>query len=135
VGPSFRMGPAGTRVAAGETAGAAGSVANPRVWVIVADALDPLPSLDEFSGKILAAAVAAGVFLIAKGGEGTCDAKGTAQCPNTYPSKGVGFAIAGAGLVAAGAGLWGLLSTPSEPPVSHARLDLGPGWLNLRGTF
>jgi len=82
-----------------------------------------------------AAAVAAGVFLIAKGGEGTCHATGTAQCPNTYPSKGVGFAIAGAGLVAAGAGVWGLLSTPSEPPVSHARLDLGPGWFNLRGTF
>lgn len=83
-----------------------------------------------------AAAVATGVFLIAKGGDGTCTkAPGQTTCPNNYPSEGVGFAVAGVGLVAAGAGLWGLLATPSEPPPSHARLDIGPGWLNLRGTF
>jgi hypothetical protein len=83
-----------------------------------------------------AAAVAAGVFLIAKGGDGTCTkVPGQTTCPNNYPSEGVGFAVAGVGLVAAGAGVWGLLATPSEPPASHARLDIGPGWLNLRGTF
>lgn len=83
-----------------------------------------------------AAAVATGVFLIAKGGDGTCTkAPGQTTCPNNYPSEGVGFAVAGVGLVAAGAGVWGLLATPSEPPASHARLDIGPGWLNLRGTF
>lgn len=83
-----------------------------------------------------AAAVAAGVFLIAKGGEGTCGAMAGAECPNNYPGTGVGFAVGAAGLVAAGAGVWGLLAPPSEPAAtSHARLDLGPGWLNLRGTF
>jgi hypothetical protein len=82
-----------------------------------------------------AAAVAAGVFLIAKGGDGTCSAAAGVECPNNYPSTGVGFAVVGAGLVAAGAGVWGLLATPSEPPALHARLDIGPGWLNLRGTF
>jgi hypothetical protein len=85
-----------------------------------------------------AAAVAAGGFLIAVGGDGTCDkAPGQAECRNNYPSKALGFVVAGAGLVAAGAGLWGLLAAPppTPPPPPRARLDFGPGWLNLRGTF
>jgi hypothetical protein len=84
-----------------------------------------------------AAAVATGVFLLAKHGEGTCDASGSAQCPNSYPGVGVGIAVVGAGVVAAAAGIWDLLSMPAEPPApaSHARLDLGPGWLDVRGTF
>jgi hypothetical protein len=84
-----------------------------------------------------AAAVATGVFLLAKHGQGTCNASGPAECPNSYPGVGVGIAVVGVGAAAAAAGIWGLLSTQAESPApaSHARLDLGPGWLDVRGTF
>lgn len=84
-----------------------------------------------------AAAVAGGVFLLAKHGKGTCDAAASQQCPNSYPGAGVGIAVTGVGVAAAGAGIWGLISAPAEAaaPAAHARLDLGPGWLDVRGTF
>jgi len=116
---------------------------------VVAPGTNLAPGADASSGRsstrtalswvgigVGAAAVAIGVFLIAKGGEGTCDkAPGQTTCQNNYPATGVGFAVAGVGLLSAAAGVWGLLATSSEPPVSRARLDLGPGWLNLKGTF
>jgi hypothetical protein len=64
-----------------------------------------------------AVAVAGGGFLIAEGGDGTCNkAVGQRECPDNYPGRGVGFAIAGAGLLAGAAGLWGLLG-PDDAPV------------------
>jgi hypothetical protein len=77
--------------------------------------------------------IAAGSFFIAEDGAGTC---GKSQCPYDYPSRGIGFAIAGAGLVAAGAGLWGLLAPPADTSgATRARLDIGAGSLNLNGVF